>query len=121
MAALGFDNIIVRWLVEDEDRRDKLLGTAAFLKAIAAILAIILIALSLDLTSADPTEKILIFIIAISVIFQSFNVIDFYTCIMHKLRCHLCKGREIFVTRPVADKQDIVFWAAILPFISQAC
>jgi O-antigen/teichoic acid export membrane protein len=78
IAALGLDGIVVRELVKDESKRDKLIGTAFFLKLIGAIFTLILLFIATQFTSNDTLTNALIFIIASSVIFQSFNVVDFY-------------------------------------------
>lgn len=78
IATLGLDGIVVRELVKDETKRDVLLGAAFGLKLIGAILILPLLAVVTQLTSNDSYTNLLIFIIASSTIFQSFNVIDFY-------------------------------------------
>lgn len=78
VATLGLDEIVIRELVKDESKRDLLLGTAFVLKIIGAFVVLSLVALVTDLTSDDLFTNKLIFIIAASTLFQSFNVIDFY-------------------------------------------
>lgn len=78
IATLGLNKIIVRELVKDEKKRDITLGTAFLLKLIGAIIVLIILAIAINFTSNDFFTNKLIFIIASGVIFQSFNVIDFY-------------------------------------------
>jgi len=78
IAALGLDNIVVRELVKDEKRRDELLGTTFVLKVIGSIFVLTIIAIAVRFTNNDSFTNLLIFIIAIGTIFQSFNVINFY-------------------------------------------
>jgi len=78
IATLGLDNIVVRELVKDEKRRDELLGTTFLLKVIGAVLAIGMLFIAIRFTDNDNFTNLLIFIIAIGTIFQSFNVIKFY-------------------------------------------
>ena len=78
IATLGLDNIVVRELVKDEKKRDELLGTTFILKVIGAILAIGILTIAIRFTNNDDFTNLLIFIIVIGTIFQSFNVIDFY-------------------------------------------
>jgi O-antigen/teichoic acid export membrane protein len=78
IATLGLDGIIVRELVKDESKRDKLLGTSFKLKLIGGITAILFLAVAVNFTSNDAYTNLLVFIIASATIFQSFNVIDFY-------------------------------------------
>ena len=77
LATLGLDSIMVRELVKSPERRDELLGTAFWLKVGGTILMWITIAATVPFTNNDTQTNILIVIIAIGVIFQAFNVIDF--------------------------------------------
>ena len=78
IAALGLDNIVVRELVKNERKRDELLGTTFVLKITGSILVLIIIVIAVRFTNNDNFTNLLIFIIAIGTIFQSFNVINFY-------------------------------------------
>jgi len=78
ITTLGLDNIVVRDLVRDERKRDELLGTTFILKFIGSILLLGIVAVAVRFTKNDNFTNLLIFIIAGGVIFQSFNVIDFY-------------------------------------------
>ena len=78
IATLGLDGIVVRELVKDESRRDKLIGTAFWLKMMGAFSVLALLAFSVNFTSNDGDTNILVFIIASATIFQSFNVVDMY-------------------------------------------
>ncbi|MDG1097681.1 MAG: flippase [Methylophilaceae bacterium] len=78
IAGLGLDGILVRELVKDESKRDALLGTAFRLKLIGAFLALIALAIAVNLSRQDSLTALLIFTIASATVFQSFNVIDYY-------------------------------------------
>ena len=78
IATLELNEIIVRELVKDESQRDILLGTAFILKLIGAILVLIILAIAVNFTNNDFYTNLLVFIIASSTIFQSFNVLDVY-------------------------------------------
>lgn len=78
VATLGLDSIVVRELVRDESQRDVLLGTSFTLKLIGSICILPLLWVAVQFTSNDSYTNLLIFIIASGMIFQSFNVIDFY-------------------------------------------
>jgi len=78
IGTLGLDSILVRELVKDEKKRDELLGTTFVLKIIGSILVLTIIAIAIRFTDNDNFTNLLIFIIAIGTIFQSFNVIKFY-------------------------------------------
>lgn len=78
IAKLGLDSIVVRELVKDPSRELFIIGTAFWLKLVGAVLAIISIVVALSLMDIDNTTVIYIIIIAIGMVFQSFEVVDFY-------------------------------------------
>jgi O-antigen/teichoic acid export membrane protein len=83
IAKLGLDGIVVRDLVQEPEKRDVYLGTSFWLKLIAGVITFLIIAIILFIqsifTSNFFTEtNIYILIIAFGIIFQSFEVIDFY-------------------------------------------
>lgn len=78
VAKLGLDGIVVRELVNEPQKRDIYLGTAFWLKLVGALVAFIIVAFATLFTSNDYTTNLYIFIITSGVIFQSFEVIDFY-------------------------------------------
>lgn len=90
IAKLGLDGIVVRDLVQEPEKRDVYLGTSFWLKLLAGIITFLIITIILViqslltshfslLTSHFFTEtNIYILIIAFGIIFQSFEVIDFY-------------------------------------------
>jgi len=78
IATLGLDSIVVRELVKEERRRDELLGTSFILKFIGSIFVLIIVLVAVRFTNNDNFTNLLIYIIVIGTIFQSFNVINFY-------------------------------------------
>ena len=78
VATFGLDEIVVREIVKDESRRDGLIGTAFWLKLFGAFVVLLALAFAVKFTSNDDNTNILVFIIASALIFQSFNVVDFY-------------------------------------------
>jgi len=78
IAKLGLDSILVRELVNQPELRDAYLGTAFWLKFIGAFIVVALVALIVPFTSNDNTTNLFIFIIAAGLIFQSFDVVEFY-------------------------------------------
>lgn len=78
VAKLGLDGIIVRELINHPEKKDLYLGTAFWLKVIGAIIVIGLIAIIVPFTNNDAMTNMFIFIIAGGVVFQSFEVVEFY-------------------------------------------
>jgi O-antigen/teichoic acid export membrane protein len=78
LAKLGLDEILVRELVNHPERRDKYLGTAFWLKIFGAFIVMGIMAAIVPFTSNDATTNLFIFIIASTLLFQSFELVDFY-------------------------------------------
>jgi len=78
IASFGLNSILVRELVKNNNKKDVLLGTAFILKIIGAVVSLLIMAFATLFVSHSSFENVLIFVIASAVIFQSFNVIDFY-------------------------------------------
>lgn len=78
IAKLGLDGILVRDLVNQPENRDIYLGTAFWLKVFGALLVIGLMAIITPFTSNDATTNLFIFIVAGGLVFQSFEVVEFY-------------------------------------------
>ena len=78
ITTLGLDGIVVRELVKHPSLEIELLKTAWYLKFIGAIILVFIVFVSIKATSMDSNVSLYILIIAISTIFQSFNVLNFY-------------------------------------------
>ena len=77
LATLGLDDIVVRELVKNPEKREELLGTSFLLKIVGAVLMWLIIILTVTFTNNDIQTNSFIMIIAFGVVFQAFNVIDF--------------------------------------------
>jgi O-antigen/teichoic acid export membrane protein len=76
-STLGLDSIVVRELILRKERTAEILGTAFWLRFIGAILVVIISTFYSYLR--DPAERVfIVFLISISIVFQSYTVIDFY-------------------------------------------
>jgi len=79
IATLGLDGIAVRELINEPEQKEKILGSVFFLKLIGGICALILSCSAILLVRPnDKSSSVLIFIIALGFIFQSFNTIDIW-------------------------------------------
>jgi len=78
LSSLGLNGILVRELVNFPKKRDEFLGTAFILKLAGSGLVLILLSITLYFMGDDIQSNLMIFIIAAGLIFQSFNVIQFY-------------------------------------------
>lgn len=78
IAKLGLDRIVVRDLVQEPALRNVYMGTAFWLKLVGALLMLIVVCLVTLFTNNDSTTNLYVFIIVSGIIFQSFEVVDFY-------------------------------------------
>jgi len=78
IANFGLDEIIVKNLVRDKEKEGEILGTAFGLKLIGGFIAISIIAITASIATSDAATNSLIMIVASAIIFQSFNVIDYF-------------------------------------------
>lgn len=76
---LGLDQIVVRELSKNPESYNKLLGTAFLMKLLGACIALSLIFfISIITLQNEPLTQLVIWVIALSYLFQAFDVIDFY-------------------------------------------
>lgn len=78
LATLGLDSIVIRELVKEPGKRDVYLGSVFIMKIFGSFLSLLLIAFTVLIVNDSIYTTTLIFLVAASTIFQSFNVIDFY-------------------------------------------
>lgn len=77
-ASLGLDEVVVKEILRKEHNEKELIVTAFWLKLVGALVVITILAMSLNIFSSDEAANKLVFIIASSLVFQSFNIIDLY-------------------------------------------
>lgn len=78
LSALGFDNIIVKKLILYRESKSTILGTAFKLKILTSILLLLVLIIALAKSNNSFELNLIIFVLATSAIFRSFNVIEFY-------------------------------------------
>jgi O-antigen/teichoic acid export membrane protein len=119
LAKLGLDGIIIRELVNFPEKRDIYLGTAFWLKFFGGIITLFIIAIATLFTSNDSTTNLYIFIIAAGIIFQSFEVVDFYfqSKVLSKF-VSICKMTQLFLSSLLkiyfVIKQADLFWFVLV-------
>ena len=75
---LGLDGIVVRELVKAPEKANEILGSAFGLKLLGFFALLIILSSALYLSDESLYTKSIIFVIALSTMMQSFNVLDFY-------------------------------------------
>jgi len=78
VAALGLNQIVVRELVKNEGMTKELLGTSFYMKLGGSILSALIVIATIYIIDEDSMSRALVVVIAISVVFTSFNVVDYY-------------------------------------------
>ncbi|MGF1588986.1 MAG: flippase [Pleurocapsa sp.] len=78
ISKLGLDQIVVRNLVKQEDSSSEILGTAFILKLIGSIVAFLIISIAIQSSSDDLLTRQLTVIIAFSMMFHCFDVLDLW-------------------------------------------
>lgn len=122
IAKLGLDGVVVRELVNHPDKRDAYLGTAFWLKIVGAVIVMGCMALIVPFTSNDSTTNLFIFIIATGLIFQSFEVVEFYfqSQVMAKI-ISICKVTQLAVSSCVKiylvlTQADLIWFVCVTSF-----
>lgn len=125
LAKLGLDGIVVRDLINHPHQRDVYLGTAFWLKFVGAFIMLGFVALATLFTSNDHTTNLYVFIIASGIIFQSFEVVDFYfqSQVLSKF-VSICKITQLAVSSAlkvyfVLTGADLI-WFVVVTLVDQA-
>jgi O-antigen/teichoic acid export membrane protein len=78
IASLGLESIAVRELIKNERRTNVILGTAFILRLIASVTVLLVIWVFAGITHSDPLTRQILFIISATVLFEIFQVIDYF-------------------------------------------
>jgi O-antigen/teichoic acid export membrane protein len=78
VAKIGLDGILVRELVNNKKELESYLGTAFWLRIIASVLVFISVVTVMSFFNNDMNIRIFISIITIGLLFQSYEIVDFY-------------------------------------------
>lgn len=75
---VGLDSILLRELVIHPQKKDIYLGTAFWLKLFAAVIVVVAVGVVLQFSGVESLTGIYILVIVFGLLFQSFEVIEFY-------------------------------------------
>lgn len=78
IATFGIDSIAVREILKTPDNTAKILGTSFALRLLGAVIVLCLVLISVLIVGEEPLTALMIFIISLSVLFQTFYILDFY-------------------------------------------
>lgn len=80
-ATMGLDSLLIRDLVRNPEDKERILGTGLGIRAIASLICYTLCLVTVYIESpgeADSSFRIITAIISIGMLFQSFDIIDYY-------------------------------------------
>jgi O-antigen/teichoic acid export membrane protein len=77
-ASLGLDQIMIRELVKEKEKRDVLLGTAFILKLVGSLMLVVIMLGTMLFMKHESFTNLLILIIAVSELFKVFEVVNFF-------------------------------------------
>ncbi|MCX6185775.1 MAG: flippase [Bacteroidetes bacterium] len=77
VSTLGLDGLVVREIITRKENLNEILGTSFWLRFVGAILVVFL-ATTYSYIRDTPDRVLIVFLISISIVFQSITVIDFY-------------------------------------------
>jgi len=122
IATLGLDKTIVRDVLKDMPSRLAILGTAFVMRLSGSIIALVLVlAISMILRPDEPAVRVLVLIIAVTSLFQSLDVIEFwfesqvkakYTVIARNLAFIVVSGARVMLI--LANAPLVYFACAIV-------
>lgn len=79
LAVLGMDAIVIRDIVREPTKKDEILGSAFGLRIVGAFSALLFAALAISVVRPEEMmTRMLVIISAVGMIFQSFDVIDYW-------------------------------------------
>lgn len=112
IAKLGLDGITTRELVKNQDKKNEILGTSLTLKAIGSIISLLFVLISIQFTSSDYQTKIMVMIIAVGMLFNTFEVGRFFfesqvkakfSAIANSIAIIISAGFKVFLIISEAD------------------
>lgn len=124
IAKLGLDSLLVRGLVDHPELTDQYLGTGFWLKVTGSIFTFILTVSYLLTANEDDYVKVYILILTTSLIFQAFEVADFYfqakvlskfASISKTVQLSISSLLKLYLIFIKAD----LFWFIVVQFIDQ--
>ncbi|MCH8940868.1 MAG: flippase [Bacteroidetes bacterium] len=117
IATLGIDSILSRELITNPDKKNTLLGTGFGLKLIGTFISIALLSITIIFTNQDRFTNLLIFIIALSPIFQSFNVVDVFFQSKVLAKYSVIAKSSSFIISSIIKLSLIIFNASLISFV----
>ncbi|MEO0836664.1 MAG: flippase, partial [Cyanobacteria bacterium J06642_3] len=78
IAGLGLNQIVIRNLVKEKQSTQEILGTAFVLRLISSLVTVLIISICIWSFNSDPQIRWMTLIIAVGLVFDAFDTIDFW-------------------------------------------
>lgn len=75
---LGISGLATRDLVAEPEKRDEILGTVFLLKLAGGVIGVAIIVATTELTGHDALTRSIVYVVALSLLFDAFKVVDFW-------------------------------------------
>ncbi|MFZ4619913.1 MAG: flippase [Bacteroidota bacterium] len=118
LAVLGMDAIVIRDIVRNPEDKDEILGSSFALRLAGAFLALIFASTAIFLVRAnDGYTRLLVFILSAGMIFQSFDVVDYWFQSQVQSKFTVYAKNTAFFAASAIKIIAILFQAPILIFV----
>jgi len=118
LSTLGLDNIVVRELVKHPERQNEILGSAFLLKLTGGFFAFaVVVTVSALLKPGDHLTRLVIAILGLSLIVQSFNTIDLWFRSRVASKYTVLSQNSSFILASIAKVALILKRASLLAFV----
>ncbi len=116
-ATLGLDGIVIREIVRKPDAAHEILGSALFLRLAGGITAFFVCTVSFFVVrQGDSSGTVLVAIIAGGMVFQAFDVIDFWFQSQMQSRSTVIAKNSAFLVTALTKVGLIIFHAPLIMF-----
>lgn len=118
LAVLGLDAIVIRDIVRDPSQKNEILGSAFVLQLLGASSAVVFALIGIFLVRPDDTvTQVLVVISSMGLIFQAFDVIDYWFQSQVLSRYTVYARNTAFFTLSIAKISAIMMNAEIAVFV----
>lgn len=118
LAVLGMDAIVIRDIVRNPSEKDEILGSSFALRLAGAFLALIFASTAIFFVRSDDTfTRLMVFILCTGMIFQSFDVIDYWFQSQVQSKYTVYAKNAAFILASIIKVAAILLQASILTFV----
>jgi PST family polysaccharide transporter len=113
----GMDAVIVQKIIDEPEQRDQILGTALIIRLVITLVGLpLLFGIVWAVQITNMTLQMLVFILSIAALFQSFEVVDFYFQSQVKSKYTVYARNAAFLVTTILKVAAILRGASLLAF-----